>query len=65
MAMTNAEKQAEHRERQKRTVADLAAANATLLQEIATLRSENQALKDRVHALEIKSLKASIKAAKG
>lgn len=64
MAMTNSEKQAEHRERQKKTMADLAAANAALLAEVTALRSENQALKDRIHAQEIKALRATIKAAK-
>lgn len=61
MAKTNAERQAEYRAKQKTTITDQDGALAILAAENAALRAENATLKDKVHAMEIAALKAKAK----
>jgi Arc/MetJ family transcription regulator len=68
MAMTAAERQAARRERQQQTIDDLTAANAALVAQLATerdtsqaLRAELEALKSRLQAAELASLRSEVK----
>lgn len=69
MALTNAEKQAAHRQRQAQALADMAATIERQSQEIAGLHAraadlaaQLQKEKDARHALEVRLLKAQLKA---
>lgn len=71
MAKTAAERQAEHRERIRRTLDDQGAAMAGLVAETTALRTENSALraeidalKSKLHGLEMAALKAKLRARK-
>ena len=63
MALTNAERQAAFKARRAETMDALAQQNATLLAEVAELRAELDALKEKAHRLEVAALKAQLKAA--
>lgn len=62
MALTNTEKQAAFRERQKQTMADLVETNKGLMAENALLREEAKKWESKFHALEVRTLKAELKA---
>ena len=62
MALTNAERQAAFKARRAETMDALAQQNAALLAEVAELRAELDALKEKAHRLEVAQLKAQIKA---
>lgn len=68
MAMTSAERQAARRERQQQTIDDLTSSNASLVAELAkerdtsqALRAELEALKSRLQAAELASLKSQVR----
>lgn len=68
MAMTAAERQAARRERQQQTIDELTSSNAALVAELAkerdtsqALRAELEALKGRLQAAEMASLKAQVR----
>ena len=63
MALTNAERQAAFKARRAETMDALAQQNAALLAEVAELRAELDALKEKAHMLEVAALKAQLKAA--
>ena len=63
MALTNAERQAQFKARKSETMDALAQQNAALLAEVAELRAELDALKEKAHRLEVAALKAQLKAA--
>ena len=63
MALTNAERQAAFKARKNETMDALAQQNAALLAEVAELRAEVDALKEKAHRLEVAALKAQLKAA--
>lgn len=63
MALTNAERQAAFKARRAETLEALAQQNAALLAEVAELRAELDALKEKAHRLEVAALKAQLKAA--
>ena len=63
MAMTNAERQAAHKARRAEMLEMLTQQNAALLAEVAELRAELDALKEKAHRLEVAALKAQLKAA--
>jgi len=63
MALTNAERQAAFKARRAETMDALAQQNAALLAEVAELRAELDALKEKAHRLEMAALKAQLKAA--
>lgn len=63
MALTNAERQAAFKARRAETMDALAQQNAALLAEVAELRAEMDALKEKAHRLEVAALKAQLKAA--
>ena len=63
MALTNAERQAAFKARRDETMDALAQQNAALLAEVAELRAELDALKEKAHRLEVAALKAQLKAA--
>lgn len=63
-AKTAAERQAERRARIQTTLDDQSAALTRLVEENAALRAENDAMKAKLHQLEIAGLKAKLKAAK-
>ena len=63
MAVTNAERQAAFKARRAETMDALAQQNAALLAEVAELRAELDALKEKAHRLEVAALKAQLKAA--
>lgn len=63
MALTNAERQAAFKARRAETMDALAQQNAALLAEVAELRAELDALKEKAHRLEVAALKAQLKAA--
>lgn len=61
MALTPAERQANAKAKKTEAMDTLIAGNAALQTENTVLRSQNAELVSRVHALEIKLLKAQIK----
>ena len=61
MALTNAERQAAHKERREEMMRALTEQNAVLLTENAALRAEIDLLKTKAHRLEISALKAELK----
>lgn len=63
MAMTNAERQAAHKARRAEMLEMLTQQNAALLAEVAELRAELNALKEKAHRMEVAALKAQIKRA--
>ena len=63
MALTNAERQAAFKARRAETMDALAQQNAALLAEVAELRAELDAVKEKAHRLEVAALKAQLKAA--
>ena len=63
MGLTNAERQAAFKARRAETMDALAQQNAALLAEVAELRAELDALKEKAHRLEVAALKAQLKAA--
>ena len=63
MALTNAERQAAFKARKAETLDSLAQQNAALLAEVAELRAELDAMKEKAHRLEVAALKAQLKAA--
>ena len=64
MALTNAERQAAFKARRAETMDALAQQNAALLAEVAELRAELDALKEKAHRLEVAgSAQAQLKAA--
>ena len=63
MALTNAERQAAFKARRAETMDALAQQNAALLAEVAELRAELDALKEKAHRLEVAALKAQLTAA--
>lgn len=62
MAMTNAEKQAAHRDRKNDTIQSLSATVAMLTKENGELRIALHQMNEKIHGLEIKLLK--VKAAR-
>lgn len=64
MALTDAQRQAARRDRLNTSIDELTKANALLIQENSTLRAENDALKAKLHQIEIAALKAQLKEAK-
>ena len=60
MALTNAERQAAFKARRAETMDALAQQNAALLAEVAELRAELDALKEKAHRLEVAALKAQL-----
>lgn len=62
MALTNTEKQAAFRVRQQKTMADMAETNKKLTDENAILREEVKLWENKFHALELRTLKAELKA---
>lgn len=65
MAMTNAERQAAHKARRAEMLEMLTQQNAALLAEVAELRAELDAMREKAHRLEVAALKAQLKAAEG
>lgn len=63
MAMTNAERQAAHKARRAEMLEMLTQQNAALLAEVAELRAELNALKEKAHRMEVAALKAQLKRA--
>ena len=63
MALTNAERQAAFKARKAETLDALAQQNAALMAEVAELRAELDAMKEKAHRLEVAALKAQLKAA--
>lgn len=63
MAMTNAERQAAHKARRAEMLEMLTQQNAALLAEVAELRAELDAMKEKAHRLEVAALKAQLKRA--
>ena len=59
MALTNAERQAAFKARRAETLEALAQQNAALLAEVAKLRAELDAMKEKAHRLEVAALKPS------
>lgn len=63
MAMTNAERQAAHKARKAEMLETLTAQNAALMDEVVRLRRELDATREKLHRLEVATLKARLKAA--
>ena len=63
MALTNAERQAAHKARRAEMLEVLTQQNAALLAEVAELRAELDAMREKAHRLEVAALKAQIKRA--
>ena len=61
MAMTNAERQAAHKARRAEMLEVLTQQNAALLAEVAELRAELDAMREKAHRLEVAGLKAQLK----
>ena len=61
MALTSAERQANFKKKREDLMQSLASQNEALLSENARLQAEVKALTEKVHRLEIASLKAQIK----
>lgn len=61
MALTNAERQAAYKARRAEMLETLTQQNAALLAEVATLRTELDAMREKAHRLEVAALKAQIK----
>ncbi|MEI8171406.1 MAG: hypothetical protein WCG50_17175 [Rhodoferax sp.] len=62
MALTNNEKQAAYRIRQQKTMSDLAEANKELHLQNVSLLEEAKHWEGKYHALELRTLKAELKA---
>ena len=62
MALTNNEKQAAYRIRHQRTMSDLAEANKELQLQNVSLREEAKHWEGKYHALELRTLRAELKA---
>jgi regulator of replication initiation timing len=63
MALTSAERQAAFKARKAETLDALAQQNAALMAEVAELRAELDAMKEKAHRLEVAALKAQLKRA--
>ena len=63
MALTNAERQAAFKARKSETMDALAQQNAALLAEVAALRAELDAMREKAHRLEVATLKEKLKRA--
>ena len=63
MALTSAERQAAVKARKAETLDALAQQNAALMAEVAELRAELDAMKEKAHRLEVAALKAQLKRA--
>ena len=63
MALTNAERQAAHKARRAEMLEVLTQQNAALLAEVAELRADLDAMREKAHRLEVAALKAQIKRA--
>jgi hypothetical protein len=61
MALTNAERQAVFKARKAETIDALTQQNTALLAEVAILRVELNAMREKAHRLEIATLKAELK----
>ena len=61
MALTNAERQAAHKARRAEMLETLTSQNAALLAEVAALRTELDAAKEKAHRLEVAALRAQLK----
>ena len=64
MALTNAERQAAHKARRAEMLEVLTQQNAALLAEVAELRAELDAMREKAHRLEVAALKFQIAQAK-
>ena len=64
MALTSAERQAAFKARKAETLDALAQQNAALMAEVAELRAELDAMKEKAHRLEVSALKAQIAGAR-
>ena len=63
MALTSAERHAAFKARKAETLDALAQQNAALMAEVAELRAELDAMKEKAHRLEVAALKAQLKRA--
>ena len=63
MALTNAERQAAFKAKRAETMDALTKQNAALMGEVAELRAELDAMKEKAHRLEVAALKAQLKRA--
>ncbi len=63
MALTSAERQAAFKARKAETLDALAQQNAALMAEVAEMRAELDAMKEKAHRLEVAALKAKLKRA--
>lgn len=61
MALTNAERQAAYKARRTEMLETLTQQNAALLAEVATLRAELDAMREKAHRLEVAALRAQIR----
>lgn len=61
MALTNAERQAAHKARRAEMLETLTAQNAALLAEVAALRAELDAAREKAHRLEVAALRAQLR----
>ena len=61
MALTNAERQAAFKARRAEMLETLTQQNAALLAEVATLRADLDAMREKAHRLEVAALKAQLK----
>lgn len=61
MALTPAERQAASKERKQELIEKLTETVQKLTENVAVLQSENRALTEKIHKLEISALKAQIK----
>lgn len=61
MALTNAERQAVFKARRAEMLETLTQQNAALLEEVATLRAELDAMREKAHRLEVAALRAQLK----
>lgn len=61
MALTNAERQAAYKARRTEMLETLTQQNAALLAEVATLRAELDAMREKAHRLEVAALRAQLR----
>lgn len=61
MALTNAERQAAFKARRAEMLETLTQQNAALLAEVATLRADLDAMREKAHRLEVAALRAQLK----
>ena len=61
MALTNAERQAAFKARRAEMLETLTQQNAALLAEVAALRADLDAMREKAHRLEVAALKAQLK----